>query len=186
MNIKWRIHARKILLVYRYEQYFLENAWNKEWLMEDIEKIQKFLKQEEWTKEVILKDVMTKEYYDDFDSEIAYIIEQYFWKVKTKDIDFDYVKIIGPSFYWYRDTVRDLVNKHTVTFWYDEMDLMDRVIFVLGYAEFILLKTPKEIILNEMVELAKRYGDDKSSKLINGIWHKVLSSLEGDAQDLKK
>jgi N utilization substance protein B len=49
------------------------------------------------------------------------------------------------------------------------MDLMDRVIFVLGYAEFILLKTPKEIILNEMVELAKRYGDDKSSKLINGI-----------------
>jgi transcription termination factor NusB len=37
-----------------------------------------------------------------------------------------------------------------------------------------------------MVELAKRYGDDKSSKLINGIWHKVLSSLEGDAQDLKK
>ena len=63
--------------------------------------------------------------------------------------------------------MRDLVNEHTVTFGYDEMDLMDRVIFVLGYAEFLLIKTPKEIILNEMVELAKRYGDDKSSKLIN-------------------
>ena len=178
MNIKWRIHARKILLVYRYEQYFLENAWKKEALMEDIEKIQHFLKQEEGTEEVILKDIMTKDYYGDFDTEIAYIIEQYFWKVKTKDIDFDYVKIIWPSFYTYRDTVRDLVNEHTVSFWYDEMDLMDRVIFVLWYAELILLKTPKEVILNEMVELAKRYGDDKSSKLINGIGHKVLSSLE--------
>jgi hypothetical protein len=47
MNIKGRIHARKILLVYRYEQYFLETAGTKKILLEDIEKIQKLLKQEE-------------------------------------------------------------------------------------------------------------------------------------------
>jgi hypothetical protein len=46
--------------------------------MEDIEKIQKFLRQEEGTEEVILKDVMNESYYEDFDAEIAYIIEQYF------------------------------------------------------------------------------------------------------------
>ena len=49
------------------------------------------------------------------------------------------------------------------------MDLMDRVLFILGYIEFVELKTPKEVILNEMVELAKRYGDDSSPKLLNGI-----------------
>jgi N utilization substance protein B len=122
--------------------------------------------------------VMNESYYEDFDAEIAYIIEQYFEWVKPKDIDFEFVKKIWPTFYTYRDTVCELVNKYTVTFEYDDMDIMDRVIFVLWYAEFLLIKTPKEIILNEMVELAKRYGDEQSSKLINGIWHKVLSSLE--------
>jgi transcription termination factor NusB len=29
------------------------------------------------------------------------------------------------------------------------------------------MKTPKEIVLNETIELAKKYGDDGSSKLIN-------------------
>jgi len=31
------------------------------------------------------------------------------------------------------------------------------------------LATPREIVLNEMIELAKRYGDEASAKLINGI-----------------
>lgn len=94
MNIKSRINARKILLVYFYEQYFLENAGQKDTLMEEIEKIQKVVRQEEGTDEVILKDTMTKEYYADFDTEIAYIIKNYFAKFAEKDIDYDYVKAL--------------------------------------------------------------------------------------------
>jgi len=143
--------------------------------MEDIEKIQRIVKQEEWTEEVVLKDVLTEHYYEDFDEEIAYIIRNYFAKFTQDEIDYEYIKALWPKFYEYRDIVRDKVNEHTVTFGYDDMDLMDRVLFVLGYIEFVELKTPKEIVLNEMIELAKRYGDDKSPKLLNGIWHKVLS-----------
>lgn len=62
------------------------------------------------------------------------------------------------------------------------MDLIDRVLFVLGYIEYTELRTPKEVMLNEMVELAKRYGDDSSSKLINGIGHKLLSSIDEDPE----
>ncbi|MEI7477699.1 MAG: transcription antitermination factor NusB [bacterium] len=40
------------------------------------------------------------------------------------------------------------------------------------------MQTPKEVILNEMIELAKKYGDDGSSKLINGILHKILTAEE--------
>jgi transcription termination factor NusB len=32
--------------------------------------------------------------------------------------------------------------------------------------------------MNEMIELAKKYGDEGSSKLINGILHKVLTGAE--------
>jgi transcription termination factor NusB len=59
---------------------------------------------------------------------------------------------------------------------------MDRVIFTMGVIEYEVIKSPKEVIINEMVELAKRYGDAKSSKLINGIAHYLFK--EKDKADL--
>jgi len=121
---------------------------------------------------------MKDDYYGDFDHEIVYIIDNYFAKFDHADIDFDYIKAIGPHFLTYKETVREAVNEYAVTFGYDDMDLMDRVIFILGYIEFVELKTPKEVVLNEMVELAKRYGDESSPKLLNGIGHKIFEGLE--------
>jgi transcription termination factor NusB len=37
------------------------------------------------------------------------------------------------------------------------------------------LETQKEILLNEMIELSKRYSDDWSPKLLNGIMHKIIA-----------
>ena len=54
------------------------------------------------------------------------------------------------------------------------MDLLDRVIFILGVAEYEIMQTPREVMLNEMVEFAKRYGDESSPKLINGIAHHLF------------
>ncbi len=113
---------------------------------------------------------MAKDYYGaDVDDELAYIIENYFRKFEPSEIDFEYINLIGPKFHDYQPTVSEKVNEYTISFSYDEMDIIDRVLFVLGYIEYTELRTPKEIMLNEMVELAKRYGDDSSSKLINGI-----------------
>jgi len=79
------------------------------------------------------------------------------------------------------DPVRAQVDMYASTFGYDDMDLMDRVIFILGYVEYTQLNTPKEVVLNEMVELAKRYGDESSPKLINGIGHKIFEGLEKES-----
>jgi transcription termination factor NusB len=45
---------------------------------------------------------------------------------------------------------------------------------LLGYIESKEYKTDKKIIMNEMIELAKRYWDNNSYKLINGIWNKFI------------
>jgi transcription termination factor NusB len=68
-----------------------------------------------------------------------------------------------------------LVNTYTVSFSFDEMDVLDRVIFVLWYTEFKEMWTPKEVVINEMVEFWKRYGDESSFKLLNGIAHKLFT-----------
>jgi len=184
INVKARINARKIVLVYFYEQYFLEVASTKDSLLDEIDKIHKVVDNKAPAKEnVDMRSLMAKDYYGaDVDDELAYIIENYFRKFEPVDIDFEYINLIGPKFHDYQKVVSEKVNEYTVTFKYDEMDLIDRVLFVLGYIEYTELRTPKEVMLNEMVELAKRYGDDSSSKLINGIGHKLLSSIDEDPE----
>ena len=58
------------------------------------------------------------------------------------------------------------------------MDVLDQAIFLLGYTEHKVLDTPKEILINEMIELAKRYSDDGAPKLINAVMDKVLNEKE--------
>jgi len=182
MNIKARINARKILLVYFYEQYFFMLAWDNTNVINNIDKIRKIVANpgDEEDVDLDISDIMKNDYYGDFDNEIVYIVENYFGKYAAEDIDFDYIKAIWPEFATYKDTVREQVDTYAVTFGYDDMDLMDRVLFILGYIEYTVMKTPKEVVLNEMVELAKRYGDESSPKLLNGIGHKIFAGLEGE------
>ncbi|MGB3890940.1 MAG: transcription antitermination factor NusB, partial [Priestia megaterium] len=55
---------------------------------------------------------------------------------------------------------------------------VDRVIlriavYEMKYEEEI----PTSVTLNEAIELAKTFGDDQSSKFINGVLSKVLTTL---------
>lgn len=46
---------------------------------------------------------------------------------------------------------------------------IDRNIIRLGIIELLLLKTEKAIVINEYIEIAKKYGNLESSSFINGI-----------------
>ena len=177
MNISARIHARKILLVYFYEQYFLDQAWkDNQSLLSNLDRIQKIVANPsaQDPDEVDLSAVLRWGYYKDFDKEIAYIIDYHFERIAHDKIDFEYIKALWPLFHEYEPKVKELVDTFATSFGYDHMDLMDRVLFVLWDLEFTVLWVDKWVVLNEMVELAKRYGDESSPKLINGIWHKML------------
>ena len=86
-----------------------------------------------------------------------------------------YLFSVGVSLSKYKEELKEKVNKYITTFSYDKMDTMDQALFLLGYVEWKVLDTPKEVLLNELVELGKRYADTGSTKLINGIMHKILS-----------
>ena len=67
-----------------------------------------------------------------------------------------------------------MVDTYTTTFSYQQMDVIDQSLFLLGYTEWKVLDTPREVLINEMIELAKRYSDEGAPRLINGIMDKVL------------
>ncbi len=102
-------------------------------------------------------------------------ISDFFWDWERADTDYDYLFKIWINFVKYIDEITEKVNSYTSSFKFDQMDLIDRCIFILWYTEFKELQTPKEILLNEMIEISKRYSDEWSPRLLNGIMHKILS-----------
>lgn len=58
----------------------------------------------------------------------------------------------------------------------ERMAATDRNVLRLGAFELLYTETPGAVVINEAVELAKRYGTAQSAPFVNGILDKLLSS----------
>ncbi|KAA0561010.1 transcription antitermination factor NusB [Rossellomorea aquimaris] len=60
---------------------------------------------------------------------------------------------------------------------FDRLAKVDRNILRLGVYELLFVEdVPNKVVINEAVEIAKIFGDDQSSKFINGVLSKVSQS----------
>jgi transcription termination factor NusB len=183
MDIKARILSRKVALIYFYDILFFEYMRSNTHVFDDAQKVAKFInsgplgvKTNPMADDVAahVRDSQSPYTPETFDHDVAYIIRYHFEHVSVEDVDMTYLYAVWPKMSSFSPLVEQLVNTYVSSFAYDQMDLIDRAIFVLWYTEWKVLWTPKEVVLNEMIELAKRYGDVSSAKLINGIWHNLL------------
>ncbi len=60
------------------------------------------------------------------------------------------------------------------------MSATDRNILRLGAYELLHTDTPPRVVINEAVELAKRYGTSQSSQFVNGILDRLIREEPGD------
>jgi N utilization substance protein B len=54
---------------------------------------------------------------------------------------------------------------------------IDLTLLKLGIYEIIYSKLPYKVVINEVVELAKKYGDDSSKSFINGVLASIIKKL---------
>jgi N utilization substance protein B len=62
-----------------------------------------------------------------------------------------------------------LIARHLVGWTLDRLASIDRVILRMALYELKYLPTPPGAVINEAVELAKRYGTDESGRFVNGV-----------------
>lgn len=179
MNIQKRIHARKIALSYLYQHCFFRNlitqrsAVIEALFIDNIfqSQTEKFEKAKEEFKQKIevLKD-------ENFEDHMADFVANFFDEWTADDVDFDYLCKVVPAVDTYEKELEQQVDMYASTFKYIDMDIIDQSLFLLWYVEWKMLWTPKEVIINELIELAKRYSDEWSPKLLNGVMHKIITA----------
>ena len=70
--------------------------------------------------------------------------------------------------------IKDTIKKNTKNWAYERIGTVERALLIVATYEFIFKNTPIEVIANEIVELAKEYGNEKSYEFVNG----VLANIE--------
>ena len=65
--------------------------------------------------------------------------------------------------------IRNIIKENTQNWAYERIGIVERSLLIVGTYEFLIKNTPIEVIANEIVELAKEYGNEKSHEFINGI-----------------
>src|SRR4051812_13799251 len=66
----------------------------------------------------------------------------------------------------------------------ERMTRVDRNVLRLGTWELLHRRdVPTEVILDEAVELAKRYGSEESGAFVNGVLNQISETVRRDASD---
>lgn len=93
-------------------------------------------------------------------------------------IDLKYSKELVESFNSNKENIDSLINKYAKNWTINRMAKVDLAILRLAICEILYMsEMPTKVSINEAIELAKLYCDDKSPKFINGILGSVVSEI---------
>jgi transcription antitermination protein NusB len=80
------------------------------------------------------------------------------------------------------DELDALIVQHAQNWRLERMAIIDRAVLRLAIFELRAGETPSKVILNEAVELAKKFSSEDAGSFVNGILDAVRNTLAGKAE----
>ncbi len=107
-------------------------------------------------------------------------VEKTFWE-EREDLD-ESVKGFAQDLFRIavekHEEIDKLIEKHTQHWRMDRMAAVDRNILRAGVAEFLgFPNTPRPVVINEALEIARRFSTPESVQFINGVLDSVAKDL---------
>ncbi len=93
--------------------------------------------------------------------------------------ELDYIKSTIPEVILNLEKIDNLIDEHLEGWTINRLSKVDKETLRIAVYEFLYRgDIPKEVSINEAVEIAKIYGGDNSSKFVNGILGSIYRTLE--------
>jgi len=93
---------------------------------------------------------------------------------ENTEISNEFVKEVVYGVNTYYDELNDLANKYLENWDINRLDKTGASILRMGLYELKYTETPRIVVINEAVELAKKYSDDSVRKMINAVLDKYI------------
>ena len=106
------------------------------------------------------------------DADIDLIIKE------NLEIDNDFVKEVVYGVITHFNEIDSLCNKYMNDWTIDRIDKTGAAILRIAVYELKYTDTPNVVVINEAIELAKKYSDDSVRKMINAVLDKMIKEEE--------
>ena len=97
-------------------------------------------------------------------------------KFKDAYDDYEYVKTVVDYYVQNSEVIDESISNYLQKFTIDRLSKVERSLLRMSFCEILLEQTPKKVVINETVILAKLYGDNESFKFINGVLKNFIDS----------
>ena len=95
----------------------------------------------------------------------------------TATVDFARQLVIGTVDHV--EQIDEMIRRHAEHWRLDRMATVDRNLLRLAIYEFLYGKeTPKTVVINEAIEIARRFSAQESPQFINGVLDSIKKELE--------
>ena len=93
----------------------------------------------------------------------------------TED-DKDYIKRTYDGVILSADSLKEKISARLENYRIERLYRPDLIVLMLATYELERGDTPDKVVINEAVDLAKRYGTEKSGKFVNGVLAKMIKT----------
>lgn len=90
------------------------------------------------------------------------------------DVENEFVKEVVYGVNTYRDELDEIANRYLKSWTIDRLDKTGANILRMAIYELKYTDTPEVVVINEAIELAKKYSDDAVRKMINAVLDKII------------
>ena len=81
-----------------------------------------------------------------------------------------------------RSRIDDLIQRHCDNWKLRRISAVDRNVLRMGIAEFLFLDTPKVVVISEAIEIARKFGTERSADFVNGILDAIRKELDTERE----
>lgn len=118
-----------------------------------------------------------EEFLADFGAENGMPEDSMFFELKNKldDKDVEYIKGVYLGVLEHSNEIKELISAKLVNYTTERLYKSDLAILIYSVYELKFTEEENKVVINEAVELAKKYSDEKSPSFINGVLAKILN-----------
>ena len=89
------------------------------------------------------------------------------WQLADEDISF--VQEICFGVIKNFDNLKNILDKNLKGYSFEKLYQSDRTVLLIALYELNYTETPQKVVINEAIEISKKYGIEKSPKFVNGV-----------------
>lgn len=101
----------------------------------------------------------------------SYDLDEMFMDIEGRNKEF--IENIVNEVILKKEELDKKANKYLINWEINRLNMVDQAIFEIAIYELIYTDTPKKVVIDEAINLSKKYSEESVVKMLNGVLDKI-------------